>query len=278
MASDCETKFRVAIIGAGFAGLALANVLEQERIRPNTDASSLDDRRGKREISYRIFESKPRPIPIIGTIQLTFAIEFLKQVDLMDDAIVNGVFPMYSPQNNNSETFVNVSREIFLDLLRRNIDIQNNCHIVNVVSDPMSLQQARYKLVSEDGVEYGNFNLVVLADGLFGERSLLRHENIAARIGDCCWYSERLIWWDFGTTRIRQGADNAIRDAMELGKLLMGAMERDEDCQDWGSLLGMFAMPATNAFVKRKQQNVIALLVLSPILGSIFYQIFFKLT
>jgi hypothetical protein len=285
MPKEDTSALRVAIIGAGFAGLALANVLEQRAVVQQNDGVPQHDNEeslaagnscdnGIPDISYRLFESKSHPIPIIGTIRLPYAKEFLQRMDMMDDAVSAGVFPKDNTLGENDSNYTDVSREIFLDLLRKNLKMDSGCRIIDVRCQEYSKKGAKYAVVTDDGTAYGDFDLVVLADGLFGEKSLLQNQNIAARIGDCHWFSENLIWWDFGTTRIRQGANTAIRDAMKLGQLLLRVLGGDRCNRDWRHLLETFAMPSSASVMKRKQQRAIFLGVLCPaIVAAVFFRI-----
>jgi hypothetical protein len=319
---DDERIVRVAIIGAGFAGLALAMVLQDHQRCTTTTSTTTTSDQGHDEddhdtpvsasvvnnsnsnttttttttaakISYRIFESKDRPIPIIGTIHLPSARAFLQQVDLWDDAVAAGVFAKSSQSQDDDDDdvdgdhskYADIRRENFLELLRKRVvEIQTDCRIVDVVvtttntANPSAGNQSppTYMLVDDgNGTKYGEFDLVVLADGLFGERTLLRHPCVAARIGDCLWYSDRPVWWDFGTTRIRQGADQAIRDAMELGEQLIFRVEHDKGWRQRIESLGRFSLPSSVAVTKSLQQKAFFLAILAPVVTALLHRLWF---
>jgi hypothetical protein len=245
---------KVAIIGAGFSGLTLATYLEK------TKASSC--------WTYQLFDSKEDPIPIIGTIQLPNANIVLDELHLLTSIdIVNEIFPKNIDDNN----FVDVSREAFLNLLRKQVTIESNCRIVDVVQARTcggNNNSCLFNVVTENGKQHGTFDLVVIADGLFGDQQTLRNNKcIAARLGDCRWISQRrYVWWDFGTTRIKQGADIAVQDGIELGRKLVHHNINSND-------LGDFASPSSTEMSKRNKQKKMMYIVLFPLLLSIIYHV-----
>jgi hypothetical protein len=234
----------------------------------------------------------------------------------MKVAVATGVFPYYhrnddnndNSHNNNNHNVVDVSREAFLDLLRRNVKIDVDCRIVQIGRQETIINKSendggidgqqeetitsigrlfKYYVIAEDGREYGDFDVVVLANGLFGEQQiLLRNTNtntnnnhmMVAKIGDCYWYSQRLIWWDFGMTRIHQGADIAIRNAMDLGGQLLIPMTtswRDEgdimlQLHQLGSLAVSTVSPSSSRHVRQK---VILVVLIFPVLVAIIFRI-----
>ncbi len=270
-------QYRIAIVGAGFAGLSLANYLEYSK--------SMSTASTKTDISYEIFESKPCPIPIIGTIQLPCAKSYLQNLSLLKAAVDAGVFP-----NQYDHNFFDVSREAFLNILRQNVEIRSNCRIVDVIRKQRSedrnagdkLTDTKLKcqhppyfsfVVNEAGDEFGPYDLVVAADGLFGEFSLKANGSITARIGDSLRYSERWIWWDFGATRIQTGADTAIRDGLELGKRLLHLYSNNTAIKgDTNLLLKEFAMPYPDIASWRKQRKIALIMMIIPVLVAILYR------
>jgi hypothetical protein len=246
---------RVGIIGGGFAGLSLANYLQ--RVATETE---------RPDLAPVVLESKPDNIPIVGTIQLPFGKELLELLDLLEGAMDAGVFP--KPSNVTT-----VSREDYLDMLRLRVDIQIGCRVVDVVERMQGGSSTRF-IVTEDGREFGPFDIVVLADGIFEAKSLRDNQSIDAKIGDCRWYSERLSLWDFGTSRIKCGADIAIRDGVELGKRLVEVFRftgsREAERQ---RLFGEFAMPDSVTVLKRKRQKEMMTMLLLPLAFSILYRL-----
>ena len=191
--------------------------------------------------NYKIFESKSSSIPIIGTIRSPNAKFVLEELDLLEEAYKDdNIFPdkMNCSSNNNKEEeeeVLLVNREPFLELLRRNVrkHIQSSCRVVDIRIIPCTTtttttttngsQTQKYVLTDDEQI-HGPFDLVVLANGLDfggGKKHIMMMKNKASiRIGDCRWHQERRFKFDFGMTRIKQGADTAIQDGLQVGRKL----------------------------------------------------------
>ncbi|MGK3741478.1 MAG: hypothetical protein ACI90V_008331 [Bacillariaceae sp.] len=244
---------RVAIVGAGFAGLVLANFLEKKKEK--TSSSQLQNSNRAPECrykywTYKIFESKSTSIPIIGTIRSPNAKLVLKELDLLEVALYkykdgSSIFPdsnNYNCSSNNGEEeeeeeVLLVNREPFLELLRKKVrkNIQSSCRVVDIRIIPCSttnqqsqqsnnrFTQQKY-VVTDDKQIHGPFDVVVLANGLdFGggkQKMTMMKNKASVRIGDCRWHQERRFKFDFGMTRIKQGADIAIQDGLQVGRKL----------------------------------------------------------
>jgi hypothetical protein len=224
-----STTRRIAIVGAGFSGLTLANYLRRH------------------ELSYHLFESKSEPIPIIGKIRLPHATQVLQALGLQQQLL---------PEHEHDNSMV--TREAFLNRLREHVTIHYSCCVVEVKEQEStttnSNQQLHYYVMTSTPngnnsstetsttTQYGPFDLVVAADGLFGNSIRFDTTTTAAGvvvIGDARWQFD--TWWlDFGRQRIQRGGDIAICDAMELGQRLV-------DPGDWPVL--------DNAFSNKKRQS-----------------------
>ncbi|OEU16452.1 hypothetical protein FRACYDRAFT_239044 [Fragilariopsis cylindrus CCMP1102] len=221
---------RVAIVGAGFAGLVLANFLEKKEVGKTMEYCW----------NYKIFESKSSSIPIIGTIRSPNAKFVLEELDLLEEAYRdNNIFPdkkncsSYNNKEEEEEVLL-VNREPFLELLRRNVrkNIQSSCRVVDIRIIPCTIttttatsgSQTQKYVLTDDEQTHGPFDLVVLANGLDfggGKTHIMMMKNKASiRIGDCRWHQERRFKFDFGMTRIKQGADIAIQDGLQVGRKL----------------------------------------------------------
>jgi len=247
----------VAIVGAGFSGLILANYLElQQRCtgEQQKNEEGINHATYNHRWTYKLFESKSRTgIPIIGTICLDSAKEVLEELCLFEEAcsgqnVVGSVFPKRSlttrvstTNSENDDNYHEVSRESFLELLRKNVTIQSSSRVVDIIEKTSNDGSERrillpsYFIVTEgDGrerEEHGPFDLVVAANGLSfrGEttkslRQKLKSSSSILKIGDSRYHYDR-SWWDFdflGATRRRNGADVAIRDGLLLGQRLLG--------------------------------------------------------
>ncbi len=247
----------VAIVGSGFAGLALANFLElhlkkYRNHQQNEDSISFDPK--SRQWEYKLFEAKSSSgIPVIGTICLESARQVLQEISLFDEACsktmgTGTVFPNIegakNPSSaitkNNDDLYKEVSREEFLKLLRKNVKIESSSRVVDIVASKNSYDSPDPKffviIEGEDRTrsKQGPFDLVVAANGLSfrGDTSKALQKTLKAstsivKIGDCRYRYGR-HWWDFdflGFTRRTSGADTAIRDGLQVGKRLIEANE-----------------------------------------------------
>ena len=247
----------VAIVGAGFAGLVLANYLElhlkhcREK-QQNEDGTVVVPK--NRLWAYTLFESKSSSgIPVIGTICLESARKVLEELSLFDEACSeeNGAGPVFpkiahdknspSATTKNDDRYQEVSREAFLELLRKNAKIQSSSWVVDIdvaeTSNDESLRKTncpKYFVVIEGEdrkrAKHGPFDLVVAANGLSfrGEttkafQKTLKVSSSIVKIGDSRYrYGRR--WWDFdflGFTRRTSGADTAIRDGLQVGQRML---------------------------------------------------------
>ena len=271
----------VAIMGAGFAGLVLANYLEVQ-LRSKRSPDPREEQHGTKQDgatdrfrkktrdnwTYELYESKPGSgIPVIGTICLESARRVLEELSLFEEACreESGTAPVFPKQSRYNDTATNtntkndndddtnndyreVSRESFLELLRKNVTIQSSSRVVDVVEEPCGsgFGTPAYTVVTEDASsggksEHGPFDLVVAANGLsFGgqtakalQEKLEASSSLVVRIGDLRYKHDR-SWWDFdflGANRRKRGADVAIRDGLLVGQRLFeigGSLEEGQ--------------------------------------------------
>jgi hypothetical protein len=324
--TQSSDQFSVAIVGAGFAGLVLANYLSKMSSKarllntseydisvtpPSQQQQQQQPQQHYHQWSYQLFEAKARPIPVIGTICLPFASQLLFHE-------LGGLgYDIDTNKKIEEEIFVDtadrqiVSREAFLEYLRRHVLINYSNTVVNIIIDRRETttpttttltwhpnnnghhrrhgsrqQQQQYFVETDTNQKYGPFDVVVSADGLFGRKTIgIVHEKKEhcskedtvdadilygnskfARIGDGRWLDR--IWWDFGTTRIKRGANVAIHDGLQLGKLLV---EQGGYCDlDLGKFTEPSPMEQSRRWIKRRLWLLFFLLC--PILVAIAYQ------
>ena len=260
-------------MGAGFAGLTLANALQQhqqeQREQQEQQEQNEDDRSKyqRKKISFELFEAKDEPIPIVGQIRLPHGQRILEQLNLPTPPTPSSFLPIRhkSTSNNNKDknnTLI-VQQQVFLKILRQRLvnKIHYGCRITDIVrriqpssSSSTSSCCCLFYLKTttnnsggqQQGQEFGPFDTLVVADGLFGSitqqfissRTLYSNNNDldkirTAIIGDARWQYE-VGFWDFGQRRRKRGGDIAMVDAMELAALLC---RKDEDKNDKNDMM-----------------------------------------
>ncbi len=248
-----DGPYTVAIVGAGFAGLVLANYLE---LFHREQMSSGDENHVVPENplwTYRMFESKSSSgIPVIGTICLESAREVLEELRLFQEAcskeITRPVFPQLSRHENTSTTnsknddkYHEVSRESFLELLRKNVKIQSSSRVIDILMEETTIIKSSQKpsrpkyfvMIQDDNgarMKEGPFDLVVASNGLSfrGETTKSMQQKLKSsasiiKIGDSRYRYGR-SWWQFdflGMTRRTSGANTAILDGLKVGRRLL---------------------------------------------------------
>jgi 2-polyprenyl-6-methoxyphenol hydroxylase-like FAD-dependent oxidoreductase len=177
----------IAIIGASYAGLTLANyvVLHSPRTK------------------LQIFESS-KSIPgrfIQGFFNVPNYRHILKQIKLKynGDSRDEIIHTLWSDRVKSvikcMQKVVKIERQHFSD------------ELYILVQDGDSMQQKRY----------GPFDFVIGADGVLSICRQSPLEGVLV-IGDARWVRSR--WYDFGFQRINSGGDIAMMDACELGHLI----------------------------------------------------------
>ena len=212
---DCDDgqKYRIAIIGASYAGLTLANVLER---------FSKDN-----NVSYCIFDGKSMPFTYI-TGGKEFDVPFYH----------SGLVPQLLLKNLNDDdcNYKNkvVTRKEVTEQLLKHVNKEclfTQTKIINIVSKTKQINKPSSSLSSKvvfylhvhssssnSLSSYGPYDAVVGSDGV---RSLVRPYGKKGMyvIGDARWVASR--WYDFGTKRIQQGANIAMIDAYTFGHQLL---------------------------------------------------------
>lgn len=236
---------KVAIVGAGFAGLTLANYLHHTC-----------DKKNSKKIHYEclVFESKGQPIPIVGTFRLplhvfTHVLEPIQQMraDAKIDKSSN-MPPIGVDDSSGRKTCLLISRPQLLTWLRTSVPIQNSASVEAVRTiPPISTGKGDEAYVlsirSSDGElsEVGPFDILVVASGFSlgrtGQAKTSSNKddwklNCTAIVGDA--RCSRHTWWDlFGQTRIQKGGAMAMMDGMKLGKRIVAQESEDLDLNEY---------------------------------------------
>jgi hypothetical protein len=181
-------KCSIAIVGAGFAGLSLANLLADNAT-----------------YHYEVFEARSDNDDLSSYYNAEVRLPCLNQQTLRDRLKIK-----LNLQENSSCL---MSRAEILRELGRGVveTIQFNCQITDI----QEKGKGCYWLTDSQGKQHGPFSIIVVADGV---RSPFRRLHFVYCIGDARWVRD--VFYDFGRTRIQQGADIAMRDALALEQML----------------------------------------------------------
>jgi len=186
----------IAIVGASFAGLTLANYLSHS------------------EWNCHVFEAKDEPIQIVGTIRLPSAIQILEELGI---GIMSGLI-----QKNTSL----VDRQSFLQTLKGRIKVEYGFRIERIESannDDNDNDNVTTKKWLRDtkGRRCGPFDCIIITTGLaLDSVSTQLILNSDAVIGDARWQYDTWFW-DFGRTRVDRGGNIALEDAKELAHSIL---------------------------------------------------------
>jgi hypothetical protein len=226
----------IAIIGASYAGLTLANTLQQ-------NSSS---------ITFTIFDSKTLPFTYVAGGDAFNVPSY--------SSLATRLALKTSRQANNGLTRKDVI-ESLLDRVSQHLIVGTRIEKIEQRNNSFYLH-TRQKLQSSDGASstaaassnnhkvHGPYQFLVGADGV---RSKCRTSalNGTFLIGDARWVNDR--WYDLGLRRIERGADIAILDGLELGELLLKAMETEnKDCHY--SSRSLFPLAVRTKFCARQIQ------------------------
>lgn len=201
MMIENEEQISIAIIGASYAGLTLANTLKQ-------NSSS---------ISFTIFDSKTLPftyvtggdafnVPSYSTLAKKLS---LKTSQLPDNGLTR--------QDVIESLLERVAQHVIVGTRIERIEERNNLFYLHTRQKVLS---------SDDGLSteriYGPYQCVIGADGVCSKCRTCALRGIFL-IGDARWVNDR--WYDLGLRRIRRGADIGIQDGVELGEMFLTAMK-----------------------------------------------------
>eukprot|EP00980_Cylindrotheca_fusiformis_P007209 scaffold1525_cov142-Cylindrotheca_fusiformis.AAC.9 len=199
-ASVTTSQKCIAIVGAGFAGLALANYLQkQERIQ------------------YVLLEAKERPIPIVGSFRLPSTQVLLEL----------GISIPRRTRKDEDDSTITIPRQELMALLcqrvhvRYSSSVQSVRSVLNASTSDTSENTKQYYITLSNNKkdELGPFDAVVAANGLDVSTNTPWKQHCTAIIGDSFFGRSDIL---FGlTTRIQKGGAMAMMDGLELGKVLV---------------------------------------------------------
>ena len=193
------TSIRLAIVGAGYAGLALANLL----IKYN------------HQNDFVILDALHPPSPLSGDLRVPVAKKLYQRLGWKWTFVSDNVIPEETLQRD----------------LRRNVSqilYQHFCYKIEEVSDNNQLSLLVWNRKTNECFRYPHtFQIVIICNGVRSKLMGQVPHGLSDRIlllGDA--RSSRT--WDFGRHRIAQGANQALQDAMEVSQLL------SRNATDWG--------------------------------------------
>ena len=181
--SNDITTLPVAIIGASYAGLTLANVLHQH------------------SIPYIIFDSKQSFTYVTGDLNLPSWNTIAKKLEL--------------ETNDNDWPSRQEVIESLLNRVKPNVQCSQRIVQIEKRMGCFYLHSMQISHSHGEITIHGPFQSVVGADGVLSTvRAYALNETYL--IGDARWSKDR--WYDFGLRRVKQGANLAMLDGLELGQ------------------------------------------------------------
>lgn len=203
---------RLLIIGAGYAGLTLANCLQVQ-------AAS----RRRHEFHIDIIDRLHPPDPeryIHGSIQSPYVKELLAKIMALDSEYLDPTRAQMLLDNLQQSMFRAPEQEL-LSLLRENVPVNYRYEASRIVLRN-GLLYAHVHLRKSDDSNWdklmGPYDWIIVADGALScFRSLNIPTNRLLVIGD----AQGQPWWDFGRTRLQRGADIAMRHGDQVASLLL---------------------------------------------------------
>ena len=241
----------VAIIGASYAGLSLANTLKQK-------LSS---------ISFTIFDSKTLPftyvtggdafnVPSYSSLAKNLS---LKTSQLSDSGLTR--------QDVIESLLERVTQQhVIVGTKIERIEKRNNLFYLHTIQKLQSLddRSSTEERISSNGYNiYGPYQYVIGADGVRSKCRTCALNGIFL-IGDARWVNDR--WYDLGIRRIRQGADIAIQDGVELGEMFLRAMKAKTEHTEIDCSLKSFPVAVRAKFCARQIQNARMTRILSVLM------------
>ena len=222
---------RILIIGAGYAGLTLANLLLQE---PNNKAPFFE------VVVIDRLRAPPNGNVIHGTIRVPFAKHLLPQIKRLDSTKVQALLLQESQRDNGRDKLHETE---LLALLRETVSVYYQHEAQNITyrtitkgssgggdGGKVQLYVTIRKRTSVYGPcpkndvisTWGPYDWVIAADG-----ALSQFRNLPDRVscqqvllvGDAQWVHGH--WWDLGRQRLHRGADLALQQAHKVATALL---------------------------------------------------------
>jgi 2-polyprenyl-6-methoxyphenol hydroxylase-like FAD-dependent oxidoreductase len=242
-------KPHIAIVGAGYGGLTLANILHIN------------------DIPYTIFESKHPPFTYI-----TGGSEFnvpslhlvLSALQLEKKLSINNGSPL-SREGIITILWERVKDNIVCGQQVTNLEKRNDSESFYIHHAAITNAYSKNGLHSTMS---GQYDCVVGADGVL---SKCRTTALTGTylVGDARWVNDR--WYDFGFRRINQGADLAMLDAVELGKDIASLVETRDEFQMLLKEGIKKKFCANEIWIDKTRRKVICLSIFFAVVARVLY-------
>ena len=210
MQNNNTTLPPIAIIGASYAGLTLANILH------------------KHDIPYIIYDSKSLPFTyVMGGGGTAFNVPSYKKLIVKKLELDTTNTSTHCNKEEEEEGWL--TRQDFIESLLQRVQSKlitctRIVHIEHTSSEGFYLHSSSSKQRQSQQQQHhsceihGPYKYIIGADGVLSQvRSKALHSTYL--IGDARWAQDR--YYDLGYQRIKMGANIALLDGLELGQMLV---------------------------------------------------------
>ena len=126
--------------------------------------------------------------------------------------------------------------------------------------------------------KHGPFEYIIAADGvhsIIGSNHQMNDDNKILLIGDARWVNDS--WYNFGFSRVKGGADIAMRDGVELGYILTRLLNEEDEKNgvektDYFKTMEMLRQKysANEKFLLRKRRRLVRRVIMVVLLAFLF--------
>lgn len=225
---ECDQKdFHVAIVGASYSGLSLANKLHLKSI-PYTIVD-------RRSIPFtHVMGGSGFNLPCFPSVASKLELKckndgFLNKLTRKEvlDLLLSRVQNHLIPENNVVEIIKDETSGFYL--------------LTETKSNDTAIQRNEHR--------YGPYQCIIGADGVVSKCRTSGLRGVFL-IGDARWVNER--FYDLGLRRIDQGADIALTDGLKLGEAICKSLDLSSNVQDVVSVVND---ETNNAFCAKAIHN-----------------------
>ena len=245
-------KPHIAIIGASYGGLTLANILHINKI------------------PYTIFESKHPPFTYItggskfNVPSLGFVLNTLQlKMNMKEEGLNSESAP--SREDVITALWERVKDNVVCGNKVTKLEKRIDSGIFHIHYSEITDAYSKNDFCSTTS---GPFDCVIGADGVLSKcRSMALSGTYL--VGDARWVNDR--WYDLGFRRINQGADLAMLDAVELGKCIGRLLETTDECQLLLKEDARKKFCANEIWADKTRRKVICLTIFFAVIARLVY-------